>query len=274
MLSDSQHVLSQTLTRVLQDEVSIIRCFHNLLESMPSQGSVNYQVGPALLMKRFFTAGYKIATDAVFRAKTRPGSLLVPRLRNKETSWEKFFQALTREDMNLLPDGDEDDFTSSTFHEGDEVELFSGRLGDYRPQKMMLLRDRMIDAQIDYLMELVIASRLFPEFICLYLGIRRETITCVQELSASSLKILKGCVLFPRIVHLRSITSDEPGVPARKVSAWAYEILADVSLGCMRAEILELLRYDVQFASHRQDIISNLSDFIHAREEMRTESEI
>lgn len=93
----------------------------------------------------------------------------MPRLRNKKTRWERFFQALTLEDMNLVSDGD--DFIISTFQESDEGELFSGRMGYYRLQEMMLLRERMIDVQIDYLMELVITSRLFPEFICLYLGI-------------------------------------------------------------------------------------------------------
>lgn len=71
--------------------------------------------------------------------------------------------------MNLVSDGD--DFIISTFQESDEGELFSERMGYYRLQEMMLLRERMIDVQIDYLMELVITSRLFPEFICLYLGI-------------------------------------------------------------------------------------------------------
>jgi len=85
---------------------------------------------------------------------------------------------------------------------------------------MMLLREQMIDAHIYYLMELVIAPRLFSEFIFLYTRIRHETITCVHDFGASTLNILKASVLFPHIVHLQSTRPKKLCVTAHKFPAW------------------------------------------------------
>ena len=93
-------------------------------------------------------------------------------------------------------------------------------MGYHCLQNMMLLREQMIDAHVYHLMELVIASRLFSEFICLYARIRHETITCVHEFSASTLKILKASVLFPHIVHQQSARPKKLCVTAHKLSAW------------------------------------------------------
>lgn len=87
----------------------------------------------------------------------------------------------------------------------------------------MLLREQMIDAHVYHLMGLVIAPRLFSEFIFLYTRIRHETITCAHEFIASTLNILKASVLFPHIVHLQSARPKKLCVTAHKFSAWPME---------------------------------------------------
>jgi len=52
-----------------------------------------------------------------------------------------------------------------------------------------------------------------------------------------------------------------------KISAWGYEILADLILDSVWVKKNEPLRYVIKFASHRQVFITRLSVFIYTTEE-------
>ncbi|NRN29018.1 hypothetical protein [Photorhabdus heterorhabditis] len=266
MLNNSQQVLQQTLNRVFQGEITIIRAYHRLLSGLPMVGSVSYIAGNQLLTHRLFTPGYKIAIDTAHKAGGRLGSLLIPRFRNNEVSWEKFFTAILQYDLNNFPEGDPEEFHSSLYKDGEEVDLVNGTKGLYRPHHLLNFRERIIDAQFDYIIELISVARLFPEFISLYLGLKPEIVQDIQELSASSLKHIKNAVLFPRVINFKSDSFGESSASPRKASAWAFEVLADVKLGHVKNELIELLRYDTQFTNVRQDIVSHLNSNLFARD--------
>ncbi|EED4258182.1 trhR, partial [Salmonella enterica subsp. enterica serovar Enteritidis] len=42
--------------------------------------------------------------------------------------------------------------------------------------------------------------------------------------------------------------------------AWAYEISADIRLGKISDDLMELLRYDTMFTCHRQDVFNTLAN--------------
>ncbi|HHU1691510.1 TPA: trhR, partial [Escherichia coli] len=45
-----------------------------------------------------------------------------------------------------------------------------------------------------------------------------------------------------------------------KVFAWAYELSADIRLGKVSDDLMELLRYDTMFTCHRQDVFNSLAN--------------
>ena len=69
---------------------------------------------------------------------------------------------------------------------------------------------------------------------------------------------IKHVMTFPRIINSSQDDSDCLTIKPTKASAWAFELFADIKMGFIKSEFIELLRYDTQFQNNRQDLVSLL----------------
>ena len=260
MFNESDQYVKNALIQIFRSEINVIRCYREFIKALPLHGSSIYQAGSNLLLNRLQHDNFTQAIDAAFSVSNRPGSLLVPRIKGREITWAQFIGALVNEDSNFLPDYDPDSTDESIYYKGEKVTFLNGEMGSFDPNQVKKYRTFIMNAQNDYLMNVNFAARLFPEFISIYFGLKPETVSEFQDIGVSSLSLLQDCVLFPRVIHFKSEPSEESLATPVKASAWAYEVLADVKLGYLNADLMELLRYDTRFANNRQDIFTLLCD--------------
>lgn len=73
------------------------------------------------------------------------------------------------------------------------------------------------------------------------------------------LKQLTMLFSFREQLPLRRLGDDSTTLKS-KVFAWAYELSADIRLGKVSDDLMELLRYDTMFTCHRQDVFNSLAN--------------
>ncbi|MGQ7189388.1 hypothetical protein ACUODJ_44790, partial [Escherichia sp. HC-CC] len=74
---------------------------------------------------------------------------------------------------------------------------------------------------------------------------------------------VKAIVRGKRTTSLIAFTpglGDDSTTLKSKVFAWAYELSADIRLGKVSDDLMELLRYDTMFTCHRQDVFNSLAN--------------
>ena len=145
------------------------------------------------------------------------------------------------------------------------MEMFNCCLDECQPQKWCCLVSKRLASNF-----IIFENRLLlrpPKFICLFL----ENTTQYYYLHSRVWNIFFEDNWRLRVITSHNISIVDKSLRTRytfhKISAWGYEILADLSLDSMWVKINEALRYVLKFASHRQDFITRLSVFIYATEE-------
>ncbi|EBG2148379.1 trhR [Salmonella enterica] len=261
-MSDSDNLTHSLLSRLFRTEISIIRSYRAFLMLLPVHGSSTYQTGTPLLQKRLFCDTFGYATDSAFEIEKRPGSLLVPRSSGREVSWEKFLIAILEGDSNIIRGYDPTEMDSGIYRAGEKVTFLNGTTGVYNPEKVQELRTKCVDIQNDYFMQIFFCSMMSPEFVSVYFGLKPDVADCIKDIGVSSLKQINDVVLFPRTIPFVLGHTDDSASISSKVYAWAYEIASDVKLGIVSDELIELLRYDTLFTSHRQDVFNSLANKI------------
>ena len=149
-------------------------------------------------------------------------------------------------------------FDETRFNSGDDVELVNGRRGKYLPSRLNDLLDRLLKSQQDYLITVLDFADQFPTFASLYFGIKPTLVAQIPNISPSSLMGIKHVMIYPRIINFSQDDSDCLTSKPTKASAWAFELLADIKMGFIKSEFIELLRHDTQFENNRQDLVSLL----------------
>ena len=259
-MSESDNITRNLLGKLLRTEISIIRSYRAFLMLLPLHGSSKYQTGSPLLQRRLFGNGFGAMIDNAFEVETRPGSFLVPRSLSKEISWDKFFVAVVDGDTNVIREYDSEDTDFGIYNEGEKVTLLSGQEEFYNPRKIPQLRSKCVDIQNDYLMQVFFMSMLAPEFVSIFFGLKPATVEAIKDVGMSSLKLINDVVLFPRTIPFTPGLGDDSATLKSKVFAWAYEISADIRLGKISDDLMELLRYDTMFTCHRQDVFNTLAN--------------
>lgn len=266
MISDAENLTHNMLGRLFRTEVSIIRCYRQFLMSLPVHGSSAYQAGSKLLVNRLLGSKFTIASDSAYTVENRQGSLLIPRANGRDVHWNKFMVAVLDGDTNVIPDNDPIESDTSIFGAGEKVTFLNNQIGIYNPAKVNELRNRCIDAQSDYLLHVFTCSMMFPEFVSIYFGLNPTIVDSIKDLGVSSLKQITDLVLFPRYISFSPNQLDDGSSIPSKVHTWAYEIAADVKLGIVNENLMELLRYDTLFISHRQEIFNTLANNFFLRD--------
>ncbi|MCW2457396.1 UNVERIFIED_ORG: hypothetical protein M2414_005165 [Rahnella aquatilis] len=258
MDSSISSTLPPIVERMFRREVQIIRAHKNLLAYMPVKSATHYGFAPKLLMNRLFSDGNDQSITAAFNGDQRPGSLLVPRIMRKESPWSKFFTEIIDEDFHIQSEINNFSFDETRFNSGEDVELVNCKNGKYLPSRLNDLLDRLIKAQQDYLITVLNFADQFPTFASLYFGIKPSLVSQIPNISPSSLMGIKHVMVFPRIITFSQDDTDSLTTKPIKASAWAFELFADIKLGFIKSEFIELLRHDTQFKNNRQDLVSLL----------------
>ncbi|MGV7963825.1 trhR [Photorhabdus tasmaniensis] len=259
-MSDSDNLTRSLLGKLFRTEISIIRSYRAFLMLLPVHGSSSYQTGSPLLQRRLFGNGFGAPSNLAFEVETRPGSFLVPRTLGKEITWEKFFVAVLEGDSNVIREYDNADIDCGIFNAGEKVTLLNGTEDFYNPKKIQELRSKCVDIQNDYFMQIFFISMLAPEFVSIFFGLKPTTADAIKDIGVSSLKNINDVVLYPRTIAFTQTQSEETVSLKSKVFAWAYELSADIRLGKVSDDLMELLRYDTMFTSHRQDMFNTLAN--------------
>lgn len=259
-MSDSDNLTRSLLGKLFRTEISLIRSYRAFLMLLPVHGSSAYQTGTPLLQRRLFGKGFSTAADLAFEVETRPGSFLVPRTLGREITWERFFSAVLDGDSNVIREYDTNDIDYGIYDAGEKVTFLNGTEDIYNPKKIHELRSKCVDIQNDYFMQVFFISMLAPEFVSIFFGLKPTTADAIKDIGYSSLKTINDVVLFPRTIAFSQGHIEESVSLKTKVFAWAYELSADIRLGKVSDDLMELLRYDTMFTSHRQDVFNTLTN--------------
>lgn len=262
-MADADNLMHSLLSRLFRTEVSILRSYRSFLMHLPLHGSACYQTGTPVLQKRLFGPNFGFASDSAFELIRRPGSILTPRSNGREIKWDTFFKAITEDDSNVISSIDPEEINSSIFSAGESVTYLNGSKGDYNPVRLQELREKCVDVQNDYLMQIIFCTVISPELVSILFGLKPDTCEAIKDLGMSSLKNINDLYLFPRVITLGQGPREDGVVINTKIFAWAYEIAADVKLGIVSEDLIELLRYDTLFTSHRHDVFDSLSHKIN-----------
>ncbi|EAW2321518.1 hypothetical protein E5C59_24910, partial [Salmonella enterica subsp. enterica] len=128
------------------------------------------------------------------------------------------------------------------------------------PTKIQQLRSKCVDIQNDYFIQIFFMSMLAPEFVSIFFGLKPATADAIKDVGVSSLKAINDVVLFPRTIAFTPGLGDDSTTLKSKVFAWTYELSADIRLGKVSDDLMELLRYDTMFTCHRQDVFNSLAN--------------
>lgn len=259
-MSNADNLMQSLLSRLFRTEVSVLRSYRAFMMQLPVHGSACYQTGTPVLQKRLFGKNFGIASDSAFDLISRPGSILTPRSSGREIRWDTFFNAIINDDGNVISTIDADEINSSIYSAGEIVAHLNGSKVEYNPIRLQSLREKCVDVQNDYLMQIVFCSMLAPELVSILFGLKPDTCTALKDVGISSLKNINDLYLFPRVITLGQGPREDGVVINTKIFAWAYEIAADVKLGIVSEDLIELLRYDTLFTSRRHDVFDTLSN--------------
>ncbi|MCK0437736.1 trhR, partial [Salmonella enterica subsp. enterica serovar 1,4,[5],12:i:-] len=155
---------------------------------------------------------------------------------------------------------DTNDIDYGIYDAGEKVTFLNGTVDIYNPKKIHELRSKCVDIQNDYFMQVFFISMLAPEFVSVFFGLKPTTADAIKDIGYSSLKTINDVVLFPRTIAFSQGHIEESVSLKTKVFAWAYELSADIRLGKVSDDLMELLRYDTMFTSHRQDVFNTLTN--------------
>ena len=163
-------------------------------------------------------------------------------------------------DTNVIREYDSDDADFGIYNAGEKVTLLCGREDFYNPTKIQQLRSKCVDIQNDYFIQIFFMTMLAPEFVSIFFGLKPATADAIKDVGVSSLKAINDVVLFPRTIAFTPGLGDDSTTLKSKVFAWAYELSADIRLGKVSDDLMELLRYDTMFTCHRQDVFNSLAN--------------